>query len=167
MPVTSVTSDPSTLTLTAIGDYPVPLQRLWDAWADPRQLERFWGPPEWPATFTRHDMVVGGRSEYAMNGPGGGCSRGYWRFVRVEAPRVIEVLDGFANEDGSPNDDLPESKMVIHFEPTPTGSRFVLVGTFASVEVMEQMIAMGMQQGLAAALGQLDLVLTDSPNDRS
>ncbi|MBT9556231.1 MAG: SRPBCC domain-containing protein [Myxococcales bacterium] len=161
MPVTSVTSDPSSLTLTAIGDYPVPIERLWAAWADPRQLERFWGPPEWPATFTRHDMVEGGRSEYAMTGPSGGCARGYWRFVRVEAPRIIEVLDGFANEDGSPNEGLPESKMVIRFESTPTGSRFVNVATFASVEAMEQLLAMGMQEGLTAAMAQLDLVLAD------
>lgn len=163
MPVTSVTTDPATLTLTAIGDYPVPVERLWAAWADPRQLERFWGPPEWPATFTRHDMVEGGRSEYAMTGPGGGCARGYWRFVKVEASRLIEVLDGFANEDGSPNEALPESKMVIHFESTPTGSRFVNVATFASLEAMEQLIAMGMQEGLAAAMAQLDLVLADLP----
>ena len=41
MPVTSVSSDPRTLTLTAVGDYPVPVDRLWAAWTDPRQLERF------------------------------------------------------------------------------------------------------------------------------
>lgn len=161
MPVTSVSTAPATLTLTAIGDYPVPVERLWAAWADPRQLERFWGPPEWPATFTRHDMVAGGRSEYSMTGPSGGCARGYWRFVRVEAPRVIEVRDGFANEDGSPNEALPESKMVIHFESTPTGSRFVNVSTFASLEAMEQLIAMGMLEGLTAAMGQLDRVLAE------
>ena len=96
-----------------------------------------------------------------MTGPSGGCARGYWRFVRVEAPRVIEVRDGFANEDGSPNEALPESKMVIHFESTPTGSRFVNVSTFASLEAMEQLIAMGMLEGLTAAMGQLDRVLAE------
>ena len=70
MPVQSIAPDLDTLTLTAIGEYPVPVARLWEAWADPRQLERFWGPPGWPATFTRHDLAVGGRSEYHMTGPG-------------------------------------------------------------------------------------------------
>ena len=60
MPITSVTSDAAALTLTIVADYPVPVARLWEAYADPRQLERFWGPVEWPATFTRHDMAVGG-----------------------------------------------------------------------------------------------------------
>ena len=62
MPITSVSSDPATLTLTVVADYPVTVERLWEAYADPRQLERFWGPVEWPATFTRHDLVVGGES---------------------------------------------------------------------------------------------------------
>jgi hypothetical protein len=45
MPITSVTKDPEKLTLTVVADFPVPQKRPWDAWADPRQLERFWGPP--------------------------------------------------------------------------------------------------------------------------
>jgi uncharacterized protein YndB with AHSA1/START domain len=46
MPIESVQSDPRALTLTAIGEYEVPVERLWDAFADPTKLERFWGPPE-------------------------------------------------------------------------------------------------------------------------
>jgi len=60
VPITDVISDAQALTITVIADYPVPVERLCDAYADPRQLERFWGPAEWPATFTRHDMAVGG-----------------------------------------------------------------------------------------------------------
>lgn len=159
MPITSIVSDPARLTLTAIGEYPVPVERLWAAWADPRQIERFWGPPEWPATFTRHDMTEGGRAEYHMTGPNGETSRGYWRFVRVEAPRVFEVRDGFANPDGTENRDLPEMRMTFRFEETPTGSRFVGVTTFPSVDAMERLIAMGMKDGLTAALAQMDDVL--------
>ena len=55
MPITSVAKDPENLTMTVIADFPVPLRRLWDAYVDPRQLEKFWGPPQFPATFTRHD----------------------------------------------------------------------------------------------------------------
>ena len=45
MPLASVTKDAAKLTLTVVGHYPVPQKRLGDAFADPRQLERFWGPP--------------------------------------------------------------------------------------------------------------------------
>jgi uncharacterized protein YndB with AHSA1/START domain len=161
MPVTSITPDPDALTLTVVADYGVPVDRLWAAWADARQLERFWGPPQWPATFTRHDMAVGGRSEYHMTGPKSECSRGYWIFEEVDPPRAFAVRDGFASEDGSPNDELPGSRMRIQFEPTASGSRFVCVSTFASLTALEQLVAMGMVEGLRSALAQLDATLED------
>ena len=62
MPITSIASDPQALTLTIVADYPCTLERLWEAYVHPRQLERFWGPEQWPATFTRHEVFVGGES---------------------------------------------------------------------------------------------------------
>ncbi|HUG28751.1 MAG TPA: SRPBCC family protein [Gemmatimonadales bacterium] len=161
MPITSVSSDPKRLTLTLVGDYPVPVERLWDAWADPRQLERFWGPETWPATFTRHDMAAGGGSAYYMTGPDGTKAHGWWRFLEVEPGRRIEVEDGFADEDGRPNDEMPTTRMSIRFEPTATGSRFTSVTTFSSLEAMEQLVAMGMEEGIRSAVSKLDGVLAD------
>src|SRR5687768_16057785 len=162
MPIQSITSDKDALSLTVIGEYPVPVERLWEAYADPRQLERFWGPETWPATFTRHDMAVGGRSEYFMTGPDGATSRGWWRFLAVEPRRRFEVEDGFAHEDGRPNEDMPSMRMVFTFEPTATGSRFTSVTHLSSLESMQQLVEMGMIDGLKSALGQLDAVLAES-----
>ena len=159
MPIKSVASDPENLTLTVIGDYPVPVERLWEAYADPRQLERFWGPETWPATFTRHDMRPGGQSQYYMTGPDGTSSRGWWRFLAVEPGRSFEVEDGFAHEDGTPNDAMPAMRMVFSFEPTDAGSRVTSVTYFPSVEAMQQLVDMGMEEGLRSAMGQLDGVL--------
>ena len=161
MPLTAVHSDAEALTLTVKGEYPVPVARLWQAYADPRQLERFWGPETWPATFLRHDMTVGGESHYFMTGPDGTVSRGWWRFLAVEEGRRLEVEDGFAREDGTPNPDMPTMRMVFTFEETPGGSRFTSVTHFPSVEALDQLLAMGMMEGLRSALGQLDQVLED------
>jgi uncharacterized protein YndB with AHSA1/START domain len=161
MPITSITSDPEALTVTLIGDYPVPVERLWAAWSDPRQLERFWGPPEWPATFTRHDMAVGGRSEYHMTGPEGERSSGYWVVEAIEPGRCIEVIDGFAHEDGSANDEMPNMRMTMAFEETETGSRLTSVTRFPDLGTMEQLAEMGMVEGVTAAFGQMDDVLAD------
>jgi uncharacterized protein YndB with AHSA1/START domain len=162
MPITSVTSDTDALSLTVIGEYPVPVERLWEAYADPRQLERFWGPESWPATFTRHDMTVGGRSEYRMTGPDGTSSRGWWHFLAVDPGRGFEVEDGFSHDDGRPNADMPTMRMVFSFESTSTGSRLTSVTHFASLEAMEQLVQTGMVEGLRSALGQLDAVLAES-----
>lgn len=159
MPITSVTSDADALTLTVVGDYPVPVERLWAAYADPRQLERFWGPETWPATFTRHDVEVGGESAYYMTGPDGSVSRGWWRFLAVEPGRRFEVEDGFAQEDGSQDEAMPSMRMVFDFAPTETGSRMTSVTYFPSLEAMERLVEMGMVEGMRSALGQLDGVL--------
>jgi uncharacterized protein YndB with AHSA1/START domain len=128
------------------------LDRLWAGWADPRQIERFWGPPQWPATFTRHDMTEGGRTESHMTGPGGEVARGYWRFVRVQAPHAFEVMDGFTHEDGTPNRELPETRMLLRFQATPTGSRFVGV----SKEMRDAILATGMVDGMEAPYARLE-----------
>lgn len=161
MPITSISKDPDSLTMTVVADFPVPLERLWGAYADPRQLERFWGPPTYPATFTRHDMYAGGRSEYAMTGPGGDVSRGYWEYLDVQPMESFEVLDGFANPDGSANEQMPSMRMVFSFAATATGSRVSTTSYFNSVEELDQLLSMGMEEGLTAAMGQMDDVLAD------
>lgn len=161
MPITSVVKDPTSLTMSVVADFPVPVRRLWDAYADPRQLEKFWGPPEWPATFTRHDMTPGGRSAYHMTGPEGEQSHGYWEFLAVDAPRSFEVRDGFAHPDGSPNTGMPSMRMVYSFEGTATGSRLTATTYFPSLQALEQLIEMGMEEGMRAAMGQIDAVVAD------
>lgn len=162
MPITSVSSDAKALTLTIVADYPVPVERLWDAYADPRQLERFWGPETWPATFIRHDMAVGGESHYWMSGPDGTKARGWFRFLKVEPFRQIELEDGFAHDDGRRNDSLPTMRMVFDFETTKKGSRFTSVTHFASTDAMEMLLdKMQMLEGLRSAMSQVDAVLAD------
>jgi uncharacterized protein YndB with AHSA1/START domain len=156
MPITSVTKDAAKLTLTVVAEFPVSQQRLWDAYADPRQLERFWGPPSFPATFTSHDMRVGGRAEYFMTGPKGEKWSGSWKFIAVDPISSFEAKDG---EDNAEDENMPAS-MKFSFETTPTGSRVIAVTWFSSLEAMEK-TANGMEQGIRAAIPQLDALLAE------
>ncbi len=161
MPITSVTRDPEALTMTVTADFAAPLWRLWDAYTDPRQIEKFWGPPSWPATFTRHDARPGGRTEYVMRGPDGQASRGYWEWLSVNAPHAFEVMDGFANEDGSSNEDMPSMHISFNFMETKTGARLVTTTYFRTAEELAQLLEMGMETGMREAMGQIDEVLAD------
>jgi len=156
MPVTEVIKDPDSLTFTLIADFPVPQQRLWDAWADPRQLERFWGPPFAPATFTHHDFRVGGRAEYYLTGEGGEKWSGAWRFTAVDPIGHFAAVDGDDNEG---DENLPAA-MTFTFETTPGGSRLTSVTRFSSLDAMEQTVP-GMEAGLRAGLPQLDALLAE------
>ena len=159
MPIVEVRKDTKALTMTVVAQFAAPVARVWAAYADPRQLERFWGPPEWPATFTRHDFKVGGRSEYVMNGPKGETSRGFWEFLSIEEPRAFEVKDGFLAPDGKQALNMPTMQMRFTFEPHADGTRMVTVTTFPSLEALEQLLGMGMEEGMKAAMAQIDDVL--------
>ena len=161
MPLTSVSKDVEALTMTVVAEFPATLQRLWEAYVDPRQLERFWGPPGWPATFTRHDAAPGGRSTYSMKGPDGDTHGGYWEWISVEPQRSFEVLDGFATPDGEPNPEMPSMRMRYVFEEIPDGSRVTTTTQFNSLTELEQLLEMGMEEGLRAAMSQMDAVLAD------
>ncbi|WP_221584369.1 SRPBCC family protein [Microbacterium sp. G2-8] len=161
MPITSVDTDRDALTLTIVADFAATKQRLWDAYADPRQIEQFWGPETYPATFFRHDMFPGGQSRYSMTGPDGDTSAGYWEFLRVDAPDAFEVLDGFCGDDGEPNPDMPSMRVRFTFDETADGSRMTAVTHFHSVDELEQLLEMGMLEGMTSAMSQIDLVLAD------
>jgi uncharacterized protein YndB with AHSA1/START domain len=161
MPVISVEKDLDLLTITIVAEFAAPLRRLWDAYTDPRQIERFWGPPTYPATFLRHDAITGGRSVYKMTGPEGDEHYGCWEWTSVQAPDAFEVVDSFTDATGEPNTTLPTMRTAFAFEPIDAGSRLVTTSRFDSLEQLEQLLEMGMLEGTREAMSQIDTVLAD------
>lgn len=159
MPVTDVTTDPEALTMTLTADFAAPVERLWEAFTEPRQLERFWGPPGYPATFTEFDLTAGGRARYHMTSPKGEQYHGVWEFLEIDGPRTFTALDSFADADGSVLAEMPTSRMVFTFTATATGSRLVNTTHFDSAEALEKVVAMGAVEGSTMAINQLDRVL--------
>ena len=160
MPVIAVDKDPERLTLTTTADFAAPIERVWQVWADPRTLERWWGPPGYPATFTAHALAPGGAMAYYMTSPEGERYHGWWRVTAVDAPNGFSFEDGFANADGSPNDALPGTRSVVTLhEAGPGTTRMTIVATFGSAEAMQQLLEMGMEEGLKLAVGQIDGLL--------
>ena len=162
MTVSAVRKDTDALTMTIEAEFDASPERVWQLWSDPRQLERWWGPPTYPATFTQHSLSPGSRVEYHMTGPAGDQPRGYWDVVEADAPRRLVFQDGFANEDGSPNSDLPVTTATVTIEPIGDGrTRMSIRSVFPSAEAMEQILAMGAEEGLKEAVGQIDAILAE------
>jgi uncharacterized protein YndB with AHSA1/START domain len=162
MSVTAVHKDPERLTMEITCKFEASPERVWQLWADPRKLERWWGPPTWPATFPVHDLRPGGRVEYYMTGPEGERAGGYWLIDAADPPRSISLRDGFANPDGTDNTDMPSMRMKVTIDEVGSGvSRMVIVTKFPSIDAMNTVLAMGMEEGMVAALGQIEAVLAD------
>jgi uncharacterized protein YndB with AHSA1/START domain len=159
MTVIDIQRDLEALTLTVTAEFAASPERVWQLYADPRQLERWWGPPEWPATFVRHEFVPGGVATYYMSGPDGEKPTGWWRILSAEPPVSFEVEDGFGDSPEEATPGMAVMRMAVRLERTSDGTRMTSVSTFASLEQLEQVVAMGIEEGLRGAMGQIDAIL--------
>lgn len=159
MSVTSVDKDLDSLTISLVADFDATAEQVWELWADPRKLERWWGPPSHPATVQQHDLSPGGEVTYFMTGPDGEKYHGWWRVTAVDPPRRLEFTDGFADQDGKPVADLPTSDAEMQLTERDGGTRMELRSTYGSREQMQQVVDMGVMEGLQQAVGQMDALL--------
>ena len=161
MPVTDVRHDLDALTLTIDAEFAAPVERVFGVYADPRQLERVWGPPGFPATFVDHEMAPGGRMNYYLTSPDGEKYYGYWDITVVEAPTRFTFNDGFAlDETFTANTELPESRSVYSFAAgADGGTRANFVATYASAEALQKVLDMGVVEGATASVNQVDGLL--------
>ena len=160
MPVIDVTHDVEALSLVLTAEFPVTPERLWQVWADPRQLERWWGPPSHPATVTEHDLRPGGVVEYHMTGPHGETFPGGWEVTAVEEPRHLELRDFFADDDGHRIDSAPISTTTVEITEIEGGeARMVTTSTYDSEQALQTVLDMGAAEGSRLAAGQLDDLL--------
>jgi uncharacterized protein YndB with AHSA1/START domain len=161
MTVISSTKNPEALSFTLIAEFDAGVERVWKIWEDPRQLERWWGPPSWPATFEKHDLAPGGEASYYMTGPDGEKARGWWRFTAVQAPTHLEFDDGFADDDGAPVEAMGTTHATVTLEDIGDRTRMTILSTFESEEQLNQMVEMGMEEGMKEAAGQIDALLAE------
>jgi uncharacterized protein YndB with AHSA1/START domain len=160
MTVTSVVRDADARTLTITARFDAPIGRVWQVWSDPRRLERWWGPPSYPAKVLEHDLTSGGTIRYVMTGPDGERHGGWFGVRAVDPPHTLELDAGFADADGNPLPDAPTAVISVALSELPgDATRMTITTTWASDEAMEQALATGMQSGMAAAAGQIDALL--------
>jgi uncharacterized protein YndB with AHSA1/START domain len=160
VPVTNVTHDLDTRTLTITAEFAAPVERVWQVYADPRQLEKVFGPPTYPATFVEHDLTPGGKAHYFMTSPEGEKHYGWWRVTAVDEPRSFAFEDGFAADDSfAPAEGMPVSHSVYSFAAIDGGTRATFTSTYDSAEALQKVLDMGVVEGASSAINQIDTLL--------
>lgn len=160
MPVTDISKNIDDLTLTITAEFAAPVARIWHIYADPRQLEKVWGPPGYPATVVEHSLTPGGAVTYYMTGPDGEKYGGYWKVTAVDEPRSFSFEDGFADDNLKPVRDMPVAHSVYTFEPVGDGTtRVTYVSKYESAEGLQKVLEMGVEEGSRQAINQIDALL--------
>jgi uncharacterized protein YndB with AHSA1/START domain len=157
--VTSVDKDYDHLTVTLVAEFDASIDQVWELWSDPRKLERWWGPPGYPATVQTHDLTPGGRVEYLMTGPEGETHHGAWRVTAVHPPTALEFTDAFAEADGTPVADMPVSMVRVRLTGREGGTRMEMRARFESRRDMDAWVRTGTDEGWKQAVGQMDGLL--------
>jgi uncharacterized protein YndB with AHSA1/START domain len=157
--VTSVDKDYDNLTVTLVAEFDASIEQVWELWSDPRKLERWWGPPGYPATVQTHDLTPGGRVEYLMTGPEGETHHGAWRVTAVHPPTALEFTDAFAEADGTPIADMPVSMVRVRLTGREGGTRMEMRARFESRRDMDAWVGTGTDEGWKQAVGQMDGLL--------
>lgn len=162
VPVIDVRHDVDNRTLTIVAQFTAVPARIWQVYADARQLEKVWGPPSYPATVVAHDLTPGGRVTYVMTSPEGTEHPGYWHVLEVDEPTSLVFEDGIAHPDFTPDPAMPASTNRYSFAAHDGGTRAVYLSTYPTAEALATALEMGVVEGTASAIDQID-DLTEEP----
>ena len=160
MPLTNVSNDPAAKTVTLIAEFDAPVERAWQLFADPRQLEQWWNPPGFPLTITDHDLSVGAMLRAHVTTPDGQKIHAYWLITAVDPPRSMEWEDGFLDDKLEPNPEMPLSTMRLTLaDRAGGGTLMTIVAGFQSAEAMQEYLDMPIEEQMRVTLGQADALL--------
>ena len=106
-----------------------PIDRVWQLWADPRQLERWWGPPTYPATVVDHDLAAAVKVSYFMTGPEGDSITAGGRSPRSTSRTGSTSKTASPTSEGKPNDDMPTMQFTVTLTEMPSGVTRMVIET--------------------------------------
>ncbi|WP_186629337.1 SRPBCC domain-containing protein [Rhodococcus sp. BP22] len=159
MTVISTDRDETNLVFTIVAEFDAKIERVWQIWADPRMLELWWSPTTSPATFETHEFEPGGVAHYYTLGSHGQKVRGRWSITAIDAPRTLSFDDGFADANWDSIEDMGTAHAVVGLTDIGGRTRMTTTMTFDTADQMQPMAEMKMDEGLRAAMCQIDEIL--------
>ncbi len=158
MKETKFTANQNVLTVTRAFDAPLAL--VWRAWTEADLLDQWWAPKPWKSETSHMDFSVGGYRAYAMVGPEGEKHFARTDYLAIEIHKGFSGEDAFCDNQGQVNPEFPVATFKNQFETDSETTRVIVVTEYASEEHLQQVIQMGMKEGLAMAFENLDNVLS-------
>lgn len=145
------------MTITRGFQAPKPL--VWDAFTNPDQLVKWWGPKGFTTTVTRMDVRPGGIWHYCMSSPEWGDSWGLATYSEVSPPDRIVYEDAFSNAEETVNPDLPVSVISIDFTEVGGRTTLTIVTEYSTEEDLRKVVEMGVVEGMSSQFERLDELL--------
>ena len=154
-------ADKSTNTVSVKREFAGKRQLVWDCHTKSDLLDRWFAPTPLTTRTKSMDFREGGHWHYAMIDPQG---QEYWSrldYLTIEPIDRYSALDGFSDETGAVNPDLPRSTWTVTFTDAADHTVVQTIVSYKSAEDLDKVIAMGFKEGLAATLDRLDTLLLE------
>ena len=152
---TNFTVDKTAKKITMERVFEAPRSRVWQAWTEPEQLAKWWGPRGWETTIKKFDFKPGGVWHYGMKCTDesqgewfGQTSWGIGTFKEINPEEMFSYEDAFTDESGKPNPDMPITPITNTFEETSDDkTKVISITQYSSDKDLQTVVDMGVEQG--------------------
>lgn len=146
-------------TITVKREFAADRQLVWDCYTKSELLDRWFAPKPFTTKTKSMDFSEGGHWHYAMVDPEGTEHWGRMDYQTIRPIDSYTALDGFCDETGVLNKDLPRANWDVSFSEKSEHALVQTIVTYKSLEDLETVIQMGMEEGLKSTLERLDELL--------
>lgn len=112
--------------------YDAPVKVVWDAWTDPEQVAKWWGPRGFTLTTHNKDFKVGGIWHYTMHGPDG------TDYPNKTVYHEIEKYSRLVYDHGGYDDRPPLFRVSVQFAEVKGKTKMDMTMTLPTPEAAEQ-----------------------------
>ena len=143
-------------------------EKLWEAYSTEEMLNQWFAPHGWECTTKELNFENGGKWVYSFK-----CvDEQQTEFYGMEMPGQLTYdsinpkssfgyTDEFLNDDGTVNGEMPGSHTELQLIENDEGTLLSFTTTYTSEEALQQVIEMGMQQGLDESFDKLGNLLEE------
>jgi uncharacterized protein YndB with AHSA1/START domain len=146
-------------TLTIRREFLANRQLVWDAHTKSELLDQWFAPKPLTTKTKSMDFREGGHWIYAMVEPNGTEYWGRTDYLTIRPIDNYTALDAFCDNKGEINPELPRANWDVSFTDLDANAVVQTVVTYQSLNDLETVIQMGMQEGMTSTMEKLDDLL--------
>ncbi|GIO37781.1 MULTISPECIES: SRPBCC family protein [Paenibacillus] len=143
-----------------------PRELVFQAFSEAEHLKQWWGPSGWSIPVCNVDFRPGGIWHYCMKCEDkaqgdfyGMESWGKAIYKAIATNEQIEYTDYFSDSEGNVSADMPSTDVILQFVEFEGKTKLINQATYASVEALQQVLDMGMEQGITETWDRLEVHL--------
>lgn len=152
-------ADMQTNQITIRREFDAPKTLVWDCYTKAELLDQWFAPEPFVAKTKSMDFREGGHWHFAMVDPDGNEHWVRFDYEKIDPKDSYCAQDAFSDAEGGINPDLPVSTWDVTFEDKTSRTQVQIISTYETPEALQQVVDMGMKEGLEATLSALDKLL--------